>query len=186
MSGSFQNVQSIDIVDERAEKNINYKFSLYDGKKIPFKNHSFDVVVLNHVLEHVHSQKDTLKEIKRVMSAKGICYVAVPNKWAFIEPHFNFPFLSWMPQSLSDFFVQLTRKDHFYNVKPLSRSKYVRLLRKLFFVTDLTEEVACNINHYEDDNSIAKSLIRYIPKPIIKKVLFFSPSFIFILQNKEK
>lgn len=140
--------------------------------------------MLNHVLEHVHSQEDTLKEIKRVMTLKGVCYVAVPNKWAFIEPHFNFPLLSWMPQSLADFFVRLTRKDYFYNVKPLGRSEYIKLLKKFFIVTDITEEVACNINLYEEEGNIFKSLVKYIPKSIINMALFFSPSFIFILRNQ--
>lgn len=44
-----------------------------------FVDHSFDVVVLNHVIEHVFDPVGLLKECARVVKASGIVVVVTPN-----------------------------------------------------------------------------------------------------------
>ncbi|MFC1658189.1 class I SAM-dependent methyltransferase [Candidatus Omnitrophota bacterium] len=39
----------------------------------------FDVIRMNHVLEHLHSPQIYLKEIKRILKPEGICLIRVPN-----------------------------------------------------------------------------------------------------------
>jgi SAM-dependent methyltransferase len=56
-------VLGIDIVDKRVFK---IPFKIYDGKKIPFANDYFDVVVVAFVLHHTKDPISTLKEAKRV------------------------------------------------------------------------------------------------------------------------
>jgi len=46
---------------------------------IPFEDNSFDVVILNHVLEHLTNLKLAMKEVKRVLSKNGLCYIDVPD-----------------------------------------------------------------------------------------------------------
>jgi SAM-dependent methyltransferase len=56
-------VIGIDIVDKRVCK---IPFKIYDGKKIPFSEDYFDVVVVAFVLHHTEDPISILKEAKRV------------------------------------------------------------------------------------------------------------------------
>ena len=66
---------------------------------------SFDVVVSNHVVEHVgdrEAQRTHLAELRRVLAADGLGYLATPTRWALVEPHFTVPLLSWPPRPLRE------------------------------------------------------------------------------------
>lgn len=75
----------------------NVKFTLGKvGQKFPYKNNFFDCIFLFHVLEHVDSEEDTIREIYRVLKKKGELYLAVPHKgifsWADLaNMRFRFP-----------------------------------------------------------------------------------------------
>lgn len=49
-----------------------------DVQDMPFNKDEFDVVICNHVLEHVPDDKKALSEIKRVMKPDGYAIVFVP------------------------------------------------------------------------------------------------------------
>jgi SAM-dependent methyltransferase len=53
-----------------------YKF---DIQSIPFENNSFDVVICNHVLEHVPDFKKAASEIYRVLKKDGYAILQVPT-----------------------------------------------------------------------------------------------------------
>lgn len=54
----------------------------YDGGKFPFLANSFDVISLNHTIEHIPNLQEFLREIKRVLKPNGILVGATPNgKW---------------------------------------------------------------------------------------------------------
>jgi len=88
-------------------KNKKLDFKIYEGGKIPFKKNSFDIVILNEVLEHVKDENMTLIEIKRVLKKDGIIILYVPNRNFPLEGHgmdlfglkvnFPIPFLPWLP-----------------------------------------------------------------------------------------
>jgi len=46
---------------------------------LPYANDSFDVVICNHVLEHIFETELALRELHRVLARDGICVVSVPN-----------------------------------------------------------------------------------------------------------
>ncbi len=45
----------------------------------PFEDNSFDVVILDQVLEHLSNLKLAMKQIKRVLKKGGLCYIGVPD-----------------------------------------------------------------------------------------------------------
>jgi len=64
------------------EKNIN--FLIYDGKKLPFENSTFDIVFSSNVLEHLPNLDEIQKEFSRVLNNNGICIHILPSSsWRF-------------------------------------------------------------------------------------------------------
>jgi ubiquinone/menaquinone biosynthesis C-methylase UbiE len=62
-------VSAVDVVDNRQVME-GYDFQLVSGCKLPFPDASFDVVISNHVIEHVgdaYSQLSHLEELRRVL-----------------------------------------------------------------------------------------------------------------------
>jgi len=56
-------VIGIDVVDKRV---CNIPFKIYDGKRIPFPENLFDLVIISFVLHHTEDPVSILKEAKRV------------------------------------------------------------------------------------------------------------------------
>jgi len=59
------------------KKNLDCK--KYDGKTLPFKNESFDIVGSFNVLEHTDKPLEFLTEQKRVLKKRGYLIVVCPN-----------------------------------------------------------------------------------------------------------
>lgn len=115
-------VQAVDVHDNRLATD-GYRFALVDGVALPFADGSFDVVISNHVVEHVgmpEAQRGHLRELHRVMAPDGIGYLAVPNRWMLVEPHFHLPFLSWIPRAWRDPYVRLMKKGERYDCELLT------------------------------------------------------------------
>lgn len=62
------------------------KIGYLDATKMPYKNSSFDIVILNHVIEHIPEWEKAIAEIYRVLKKGGVLYLATPNKYRKI-PH---------------------------------------------------------------------------------------------------
>ncbi len=119
-AGPDGDVHSIDTMDTRLDSD-GYEFRRTSGVKLPYDDGVFDVVVSNHVIEHVGTRADQqthLEEIRRVLRPGGVGYLATPTRWALIEPHYKVPFLSWPPRRVRDRFVRAARAGKVYNVDP--------------------------------------------------------------------
>lgn len=122
-------VISTDVVDTRREDPGN-DFRLIVGDALPLDTGSVDVVVSNHVIEHVGQRADQrrhLEEIRRVLVPGGRAYLSTPNRWAPVENHFKLPLLGWLPPSQRDRYVRLARRGDVFDVVPLSPSDLDRL-----------------------------------------------------------
>jgi ubiquinone/menaquinone biosynthesis C-methylase UbiE len=98
------NILGIDIADERIEK---IPFQKFDGRKIPFKENSFDTILISFVLHHAQNPIEILKESKRVAKkiiifedlpenilGKIRCYLHLHSwKFLFKNTALNFNFL---------------------------------------------------------------------------------------------
>lgn len=124
-------VVAVDVVDNR-RADEGYDFHLVYGVILPFADASFDVVISNHVVEHVGdaaAQVRHLSEIRRVMKHDGISYLAVPNRWMLTEPHYRLMFLSWLPRGWRTPYLRLMRGQGFYDCEPLERRQLEGMLR---------------------------------------------------------
>ena len=89
------NVSCADAVDQRIH---GRELPFYMATSpLPFGDASFDVVISNHVIEHTADPAAHLREIRRILRADGICYLATPNRvWPW-EVHSQLPLLHYLP-----------------------------------------------------------------------------------------
>lgn len=55
------------------------KLNYLDATKMKFESGKFDVVIYNHVIEHIPEWEKTIKEIYRILKKDGLLYLATPN-----------------------------------------------------------------------------------------------------------
>ncbi len=85
---------------------------------IPFSNHSFDLIIIQDVIEHLANTADLYSEVKRILKTNGNIYLSTPNKLSifnfFSDPHFGLPVLSLLKrQSIKKYFLKQFRKDDY-------------------------------------------------------------------------
>lgn len=158
-------------------------FAIADGTFLPFPNSSVDIVICAQVYEHTINQKGLFDEIWRVLKPDGICFFSGPNKYTILEEHYFLPFLSWLPSSLANFYMQVFSKGKVYDVFPLSRSGLLSLMEE-FCVIDLSLKLIKKPSQYgmTDRFGILK-VMRHLPETLLLPLLLFIPNFNFILRK---
>lgn len=105
-----------------------------DGRRLPFKDASFDFVHSNAVLEHVGSRERQmifLREVWRV-ARKGV-FVTTPNRWFPVEFHTVLPLAHWLPAPFFRSILRTLGMDFFAreeNLNLLSRHDLARMARR--------------------------------------------------------
>jgi ubiquinone/menaquinone biosynthesis C-methylase UbiE len=76
----FTRISGVDI-DRNAVQKVgkNFDVQLYDGKRLPYKSGSFDVVLMNAVLEHLRNPDEIISEIRRVLRKGGEIVIITPD-----------------------------------------------------------------------------------------------------------
>ena len=80
---------------------------------LPFPDASFDLVILDNVLEHVDDPARTLEEIHRVLAPGGILYLVTPKPFAayslWRDPHYDLAGLVLLPRRAQIFYFERMR-----------------------------------------------------------------------------
>jgi Methylase involved in ubiquinone/menaquinone biosynthesis len=159
-------VDAVDVHDNRLVTE-GYRYQQVHGTQLPFDDASFDVVLSNHVIEHVgdeQAQRAHLAEIYRVMHPRGVGYLAVPNRWMLVEPHYRLAFLSWLPRSLRTPYLRMMGRGHCYDCEPLSLPRLDALLANAGFISRHLEiEAMQTMLAIEDVHSGAVRLVQRLP-----------------------
>jgi len=106
-------------------------FLCADGSALPFEDGSIDVVVFNHIYEHVVDADIILTEIHRVLRDDGVAYFGFGNKHGVIEPHYRLPFLSWLPKRAADRYVSAFGRAEDYYEQFRTRTALIEMCRGL-------------------------------------------------------
>ncbi|HZR67217.1 MAG TPA: class I SAM-dependent methyltransferase [Terriglobales bacterium] len=94
-----------------AGKRLDGAFAAATGEQLPFRDSTFDLVVLDQVIEHVQRQKAVLAEALRVLKPAGAMYVACPNYLRFYEPHYKIFFFPLIPKFLGSLYLRFRNRD---------------------------------------------------------------------------
>lgn len=188
-SGEFAwSVDAIDIQDVRLVSD-GFRFTRVDSVELPFSNASFDVVVSNHVIEHVGDsgqQQRHLSEIARVLRPDGIGYLAVPSRWMLVEPHYRLPLLSWLPRPIANRYVQWAGKGPDYDCVPLTVRRIEAWLQTAGFVFSQQHATALRLTFELEGNNapLYRYLLKHVPDRFYAALRRVFPTLIYVLKHK--
>jgi len=175
-------VDAVDVHDNRLVTE-GYQYQQVTGTQLPFGDECFDVVITNHVIEHVGdelAQRAHLAELRRVLSPRGIGYLAVPNRWMLVEPHYRVAFLSWWPHAWRTPYLRMMRKGQVYDCEPLQMTQLERLLDESDLkYRNLCVEAMRLTFEIERDESWSTYLLRKVPNGVLKPLRGIIPTLIY-------
>lgn len=183
-------IDAVDVHDNRRVSD-GYRFTQVEGVILPFADETFDVVISNHVIEHVGEEVDQathLREIHRVLKISGRAYLAVPNRWMLVEPHFGLPLLSWMPRWLADRYVRLTGKGSHYDCRPLTVTKVEMLLSGARFDARQIHGEALRLTFELErpDAWLYRTFFRHTPETVYRLLRRAFPTLIYTLRKQQQ
>jgi len=161
----------------------NESLVLGDAMSMPFGDETFDVVILNHVYEHVPDPARLVDESWRVVRPDGLVYFAADNRFGPIEPHHRLPLLSWFPREIAHLYLRVTGKgDHYY--EQLASLPSLRRLVARFAVDDYTMKVITDPSRFAADDMLGRgSLLSKLPRALLAILYPFSPSYLWLLRK---
>jgi SAM-dependent methyltransferase/uncharacterized membrane protein YbhN (UPF0104 family) len=152
-----------------------------EGGRLPFADGSVDVIVFNHIYEHVVDPDAVVGELHRVLSDDGVLYLGLANRLGIVEPHHRLPFLSWLPPSLGDRYVQVTRRgDHYY--ERLRTRPALRRLVRGFNVWDYTYSIIREPSSFDSDDMVPGP-VSSLPTAALKALTPILPTYIWVATN---
>lgn len=177
-------VDAVDVIDQRLQHD-GFAFHLVQDTALPFPDAHFDVVISNHVIEHVgdsNAQANHLKEIQRVMRLEGIGYLAVPNRWMMIEPHYRLAFLSWLPPKWRSPYLRAMKRGEEYDCNPPSMWQLENLLAEIgFSFKNLSSQALHETLNIEGSKGLIAAAVAELPEWLLDKLASINPTLIYKL-----
>jgi ubiquinone/menaquinone biosynthesis C-methylase UbiE len=130
---------------------------------LPFKNKIFDAVICSEVLTHLHSYKEPLLEMKRVLKDEGIIIIDIRN---ILWPHRLFTLLKRM--------IKRADKDYYPDYVSVWRIK--RICNKIGLKVDQFRGTGLSfrdrgVDRIKKEIKRSNSKIRYIAPTLILKIV---------------
>lgn len=125
----YSNLFGIDFTEKYImEAGKNSKFILKPGsaEQIPFENKSFDIIIIDQVVEHLLNPRKFFQEAKRILKDKGLVFVGIPDSSKYNEyyifdfywfllrehiQHFDLPHLTRLAESEGFELVEYTHNE---------------------------------------------------------------------------
>jgi SAM-dependent methyltransferase len=180
-------VDAVDVHDNRLVTD-GYRYHQVYSTQLPFPDQSFDVVLSNHVIEHVgdeQAQRAHRMELRRVLCTDGVGYLAVPNRWMLVEPHYRLAFLSWLPHTWRTSYLRAMGKGQIYDCEPLQMLQLEYLLDHAGFgYLNLCVSALRLTFEIERPDSIGARVLRRIPDGMLKPLERVIPTLIYRISRK--
>lgn len=79
---------------------------LYDGRRLPWSDSTFDLILSGHVIEHTAAPECYLAELMRVLKPAGRLALEFPSRYHRRELHTGLPSLEWLPRRLRNLSIE--------------------------------------------------------------------------------
>jgi SAM-dependent methyltransferase len=188
-------------IEKEARNNVSLvKVGAFENMDLPFVQKSFDLIIMNGVLEWIGSGKDKgipksiqiefLKYIKTLLKDNGNLYIGIEGRFFpgyffnVKDPHSGIMFTSILPRSLSDFVCKLKGKKEGYRTYTYSSKGYLSLFKKAGFKSENIEMIYPVASYKDPYNLFSvkdKKSYSYAFKRLYKKIF---PTIKSILLNK--
>ncbi len=116
------------------KKRSIYKVKLGNIESIPFNNGSFDLVVMDQVLEHLAEPRKIFKEARRVLADNGLLCISVPDASRYNKKYFFDFYWFILREHLQHFDIE--------HLKLLAVSEGFELIDQSKYNTPMTSEKA--------------------------------------------
>jgi phosphatidyl-myo-inositol dimannoside synthase len=182
-------VDAVDVSDTRRVHD-GYKFFQVKDVHLPFSDDLYDIVISNHVIEHVgdiDAQRCHLAEMRRVLKPAGQGYLAVPNRWQVVEPHYQVAFLSWLPEAWRSPYLRMRGRGVDYDCRPLTVSVLECLLPEAGFHFHHEHGRALKLTYEIErpDDLIYRVVFSHLPDVVYKRLRRAFPTLIYILHSTQ-
>jgi ubiquinone/menaquinone biosynthesis C-methylase UbiE len=162
------------------------EFVCANGESLPFPDGSVDVLVFNHIYEHVVDPDAVIADMHRVLSDDGVLYLGLGNRLGVVEPHYKLPFLSYLPSAAADRYVRaFGRADNYYE-RFRTRGGLRRMLAG-FHVWDYTFPVLASPERFAGSELFpgavgraAKSTLEKAPRSALRALLPVVPTYLWV------
>lgn len=158
-----------------------------DAYRLPVSDGAFDLLIINHIYEHVPDPGRLFAEVRRVLAPGGHAYVSAGSRWAVVEPHYRLPFLSWLPRRAADRYLRWSGRGETYDgVRFLGYGALLRVMRGPGIeIHDVTEDALRGLVGPQRGRAWRPvwGALRRLPAPVRNWLLRGSPQWFFILER---
>lgn len=153
-------------------------FLCADGSALPLDTGSVDIVVFNHIYEHVVDPDRVLEEIRRVLKEDGVAFFGFGNRLQVMEPHYRLPLLSWLPQSWAHRYVRRAGVADEYYERFRTRPTLKRMCAPLH-LWDYTWTVMAAADEFAAEDVVPAALGRLSPR-FVRAVAPVIPTYLWL------
>ena len=169
---SIKNLSGIDPTKEyvnHAKRKGHYDIKLGSAESIPFNNNSFDLLVMDQVLEHIVEPRKAFQEAKRVLVDGGLFCIGIPDASRYDKTYFFDFFWFLMREHIQHFDIEhlkLLAEQEGFELIDFSKSETPMMSEKMLLpnlnvIFCLTGEMnRLNIN--EDCFKLKKEIEKYV------------------------
>ena len=178
-----RHVVSVDVSDARVVDQ-GFEFQQIRGEQLPFPDRSFDVVISNHVIEHLSDQQRHVMEIERVLKDDGLAYLATPNRLWPWEYHYRVALLHYLPPPIFERCLALlgkfTEKLNLVSYRGLRR-----LLEPHFAISTYSDRVCRRPGHYAMVwPGWLERTMAIVPLAFYTRTVRLHPTFLLVLRKR--
>jgi SAM-dependent methyltransferase len=121
-----------------------------DASRLPFRDHSFEVVVSFETIEHFSTPQDFLSECSRLLETGGELIISTPNRQMSIFQDNPYHFREYRPQEfinlLQNFFSHIQLYGQMYRSYPIRWIR--RSVARMLSFTQIGKGLVASIQRY--------------------------------------